>query len=326
MTEILNNIETINAQSVSTAWAFNFTDSGQKREEALNCFYDLAVSPAKYDFISFLLDAEHYRCLTGLSSLRLIFVPGPNNGFRIDELPPQDTNRRLMMLKNILIPLCDMLGVPGEIVVCPDRETAAEFQEGEVFPTDYLVAQPAPHYGQHIAVRAYKRGLYPLRAVKPIDAQPDLITITLRESSYWPTRNGNRDTWLKAADMIKAAGLRVLFIPDVDSPPLEGYNCDMQASTDLHRRAALYESAAHNLFISNGPAWMAAAMSKPACTMFKVISQGAVSCSDKYFRQIGFPKGSQIGRDNHRIVWEDDTEEAVVPVVQEIINAYANRS
>jgi hypothetical protein len=281
----------------------------------LTAFYDLALSPAKYDFVGFLQNADRYRKLMLLEGIRFVFVLGPNQGFREDALPPAPPKRALM-LNNILIPMCFMLGIPVEIIIAT-REEARELQTGEIFPMGYLVDNPVNHYGAHIMTREFRRGNYPLKPVKKIEKQPDLITITLRECHYWPTRNGNRETWLAAAEIIKKAGLRVLFIPDVDSLPIE--DSDTEASIDLNRRAAIYESAEHNFFVNNGPAWMAAAMPNTNCTIFKILAEGAVCVSEKYYRNIGFPKGSQIGRPNHKIVWEDDTKEHVLPVVHEVI-------
>lgn len=288
----------------------------------LTAFYDLMVCPAKYDFLGFLLDAERFRRLTQQESVRFVFVPGPNHGFREDPLPPHSIPRRKMMLDNILVPMCQMTGAQVEVIICPTRQDARKYQTGEIFPMGYLVDDPIKDYGTHVFMRAFARKFYPLHAVNQIQPQPDLITITLRESHYWPARNGNRETWLAAAEMIKAAGLRPLFVPDVDSPPVEGWESDKEASTNLHHRAALYESAAHNFFVSNGPAWMAAAMPKVNSTIFKAATEtGGVSCSKDYWELAGFPVGSQIGRHNHRIVWEDDTKEAVLPVVVELIES-----
>ncbi len=285
----------------------------------LNAFYDLAVSPAKYDFIGFLLDAERYRQMTGEDGIRFIFVPGPNDGFRVDKLPPHTPELRARMLNNILFPMCGMIDTKVEVYMCAKREDALKFEEGEIFPSEYRVGNPTSHYGTHIFIRHFKRGNFPLKAAYQIEKQPELITISLRESHYWPNRNSNREHWFEAAKIIKEAGLRVLFIPDVDSPPVEGWDVDVLSCTDLNRRAAIYESAAHNFFVSNGPAWMAAAMGSVNATMFKLLVKDTPLCTAKFYNAVWFPVGSQIGRDNHRIVWASDTMQAIIPVVENVI-------
>lgn len=293
----------------------------------LNAFYDFAVSSAKYDFVGFLLEAERYRQMTGKDGIRFIFVPGPNDGFREDSLPPSPEIRYKMMV-NILFPMCEMLGVSHEVLLCPDRDIALDvqlcvdsggFESREILPVDYKVTNPSSLYGMQTITRAFRRHFYPLRAAHPIAKQSDLITITLRECHYWPTRNSRREVWFKAAQIIKDAGFRVLFIPDTDSLPIEGWACDTEAATNLHRRAAIYESAAHNFFVSNGPAWMAAAMSGVSGSIFKMVADGAPTCSSKFYKNIGFPEGSQIGRDNFKLVWQDDTEDHVLSEVRRVI-------
>ena len=53
--------------------------------DQLTSFYDLAVTPCSFDFFSYLVNAEICRKRRGLSSIRLIFVKGPNKGFRQDK-------------------------------------------------------------------------------------------------------------------------------------------------------------------------------------------------------------------------------------------------
>lgn len=285
----------------------------------LNAFYDLSVSPVKYDFVGFLLSVEHHRILTGENQVRIIFVPTVDGGFRIDKLPPYGNEKRRNMLINIVLPMCGMLGYPVDVVVCAEREQAKPFLTETIFPTQYTLKTPIPHYGHQTIARAFNNGFYPLVARKPIPRMNDTITISLRESHYWPSRNGNRKTWLKAAEMIKDFGLKPLFIPDVDSEPVEGFESNTEASSSLNTRAALYDASAHNLFVNNGVAWLAAAMKTANCTIFNMVAEGAPCCSPSFFESVGFPVGSQIGRDNHKIVWEPDSEEAVLPEVESII-------
>ena len=59
---------------------------------SLNCFYDLSVSPCSYDFFAFLISAELHRVRNGFDSLKLIFVPGPEKGYRLDNLRTFEQN------------------------------------------------------------------------------------------------------------------------------------------------------------------------------------------------------------------------------------------
>ena len=59
--------------------------------------YDLGVSPPSYDFLSFLAEAERHRRANGFTHINLMFQPGPMNGFRDDELPPDTATREGML-------------------------------------------------------------------------------------------------------------------------------------------------------------------------------------------------------------------------------------
>ena len=58
----------------------------KKQSDVLYAFYDLAVSPATFDIVHFLILAEQARILSELNSLHIVMVPGPNEGFRINDL------------------------------------------------------------------------------------------------------------------------------------------------------------------------------------------------------------------------------------------------
>ncbi len=291
----------------------------------LNAFYDFAVSPAKHDFVSFMLDAERFRRLTGWHGINFIFVPGPAGGFREDKLPPRDPEVRRSMFMKILVPMTKMLECQTKVTICQDREQALALMKGEIFPTEYTVKVPTMHYGTQLMMRAFMRGEYPFVAPLKMHPKPDLITITLRETDYWDQRNSNRETWLAAAEAIKSAGLRVLFIPDTHSAEIVGWKSDKEATYNLLRRVAIYDAAAYNLFVANGPACIAMAMKSVNGIMFKVLND-APATSASFYTGIGFPPGSQIGRDNFNLVWEDDTKEVVLPEVERVVRLVKGKS
>ena len=68
---------------------------------SLNCFYDLSVSPCSYDFFAFLISAELHRVRNGFDSLKLIFVPGPEKGYRLDNLRTFEQNDNFF--KNVVV-------------------------------------------------------------------------------------------------------------------------------------------------------------------------------------------------------------------------------
>ena len=167
-------------------------------------------------------------------------------------------------------------------------------------------------------VRACRAKVLPF-VVDGVTPDPDLVTITLRQSTYWPTRNSNIAEWLKVAHALRARGKRVVFVPDAegDGSELEGFEIDRLASTDLIHRARLAASASLNLAINNGPVWMLAPMPQVTSMLFKMISPGAPAVSPLFFKTHELPVGTQMGRANHKIVWEDDNAETSLAAIDE---------
>ena len=90
----------------------------------LYCFYDMEVSPASYDFFTFLHSAEICRLRRGFGSIKLILVKGSNFDFRHDEIRTRSQNETFfqnVILPGIsLLPSCDSFmwlpreeGLPG---------------------------------------------------------------------------------------------------------------------------------------------------------------------------------------------------------------------
>lgn len=279
----------------------------------LTAFYDLAASPPTYDFVGFLVSAERYRLALGADRMRVILVPGPAHGFRADSLPPQDPTARLRMRQKIVEPMCALL---------PSCEGVWNVQranldlDGPVFPIGYD-GRPMRHYGMDHIVAAARAGCYPLRAPKPLSTLPPrTVTITLREASYWPTRNSCRPAWIEAAESLKARGWNPVFVPDTDGPDLPmGLPQYPNASVDLIFRANLYAAAALNLFVNNGPAWVASLMDGCPVVVLKMVSASPAT-SEIHFRDCDLPPGSQLGRPGHWIAWEDDTTEAILRAIE----------
>ena len=275
----------------------------------LKAYYDLYKSPASFDFISFLVNAENYRKENGEENIEIIIMPGPIDGFRRDNLPPHDPKIRLQMLYNIVVQACSLLPSVAEVTISQTRERKIN---GNVFPIGYTPENKLSNYGLPVMIKMWQKKEFPLVAPKPREKDNKLITITLRECSYWPMRNSNKQTWQIAAAYLRKKGFKVLFVRDSES--CEPYNSGgfIEVNNDICENAALYESAHANLFVNNGPAWMATFLKNANVTIFKMISVGAPASSPDFFNQCGLPVGSQIGKEGHRIIWKDDTVENIL--------------
>jgi hypothetical protein len=259
--------------------------------------YDLEHSPPTYDFIGFLLSAELERLRRGLKDFRVAIIPGSAGGFRPDNLPPYTIGEREQMRDRIVVPMATLLPSCAGVEVRSDRSR----------PEGDTIWFGEKHYGTGLYVAAYAKGLFPLRAPSPVARDP-YVTITLREASYWPTRNSNVSEWLKVGAWLRSRGLRPVFVRD-SAKTGEGlpFDTDHRASVDLVHRANLYAGAVTNLFVSNGPAWMCMAMGAPMLVC-KMVAPNAPAVSPGFFAAAGMPVGTQIaGTGPHqRILWEDD--------------------
>jgi hypothetical protein len=280
----------------------------------LTAVYDLAVSPPTFDCVGFLAAADRYRIQLGDEQFKVAIVPGPDHGFRADCLPPRAPEKRMTMRRQIVEAACGLL--PACIGVDIVQRAALRLT-GPVFPLAYHPGNPEAHYGAGRILESCRAKHFPFRA-EPAPLAPRTVTMTLRESHYWPQRNSNRYAWLAAGDRLIDLGYQVIIIPDVDSAPLPGrFGIADFATTDLRARAELYAGAAANLFINNGPAWLATLMDRVPVTIFKMLAEGAPACSAPFFAGHGLHVGAQIGRPGHRIAWEDDTADAIVRSFEE---------
>lgn len=284
----------------------------------LTAIYDLACSPPTYDAVSFLMAAEREKRRLGLDGIAVIITPGPDHGFRRDNLPPRDPALRLSMLSNIVLPLCRLL--PSCMAVeTPDSRNIGV--EGPRFPDGWRPQRPTSLYGARLAIECAREGLAPFRAPAPIATCQRLLTMTLREASYWPTRNSDRRAWLEAARLLAREGWHVVIVPDAESPafdePLpDGVVLDAPAALDLIRRANLYAGARLNLFVNNGPAWLAAAMAQTNSAVVRMEAAEAPCVSDAYFKGVGLPRGTQLGRKGHHIAWSGESVPEIMAAVE----------
>jgi len=264
----------------------------------LTAVYDLAVSPPTYDFISFLAEAERARIEAGHTHLDVVFMAGPVDGFREDNLPP-DTAARDGMLARICVPACRLLPSVRNVSVLKNRQDV----EGNIFPHGWTVLTPVHHYGTFYlknALRCLRATASARRAVK---VQKPYVTITLRQAEYWPKRNSNLDEWSQAAQHMAQRGFEVVWLEDTSE------SADV-AAWDVDIRLALYEGAACNLGVSNGPMALCY-VSDVSYLVFKLIAPDSPTASAEFLRANGMEVGDQFGG-NGRLVWEDDNADVII--------------
>jgi hypothetical protein len=209
------------------------------------CF-NCAAGPFNYDFLIWLVDAEMTRIRAGAPApLKVGFWMGRDGKSEWLEHP---SFRR--MYENVMRPALALVGAV-EDVECRGR-----------FSDMFLPFN---------IVRAAREGeAVPRFRTVPIDPLPaevnrGAVTITLRETSFWPHRNSNVPAWLYFAENLIKQGERVVIVRDTERAfaPLDGFRCAPLASIDLQARAELYAGAKTNLFVANGPVHVAMFLDVP---------------------------------------------------------------
>jgi hypothetical protein len=277
---------------------------------SLTACYDLQYCPPTYDVIGFLLTAEQARIDGGHNDIDIRILPGPRDGFRRDKLPPFTAAERRQMRDGIVVPMTGLLPSVRSVMVSRDRNK----------PDGPLIGYGTRLYGTGVFASAFARGLFPLKSPPAARIKP-YATITLREAPYWPTRNSRLPEWLKVAGWLQSNNIDPVIIRDTAKADEDlPFETSPLAAKDLSTRAAFYAGAALNLFVNNGPAWMAMAMNVPVL-ICKLIAPGAPCTNADFFRKSGMEQGQQMrGCGPHqRLLWADDDAGAVIDAARTML-------
>ena len=330
-------------------------------DQTLYAFYDLAVSPATYDFLTFLILTEHERQRLGCSAVHLVFVPGHEAGFRTGDL---GTYRRIgarqynteslrWRLRNILLPGSWLLPACRQVTACATREEAYTIRKclaKRIFPADYDLHTPRPFYGWRHFFDYTERSPFvaslaaPPQARAYVDQWQDrctdgrkIITITLRECPYEPGRNSNLSAWGAFIKTLDQAVYYPVIIRDMDTAfaplpaDLQEVPVFPEAVWNLEIRAALYEAGYLNLYVNNGPAMVSLFNRTTRMLIFKIITESCGATSSAYFHSAGITPGAQyrILTPYQKLIWSDDQTKVLVREFKKLVSVigfYENAS
>lgn len=258
--------------------------------------YNCARGSMNFDFIPWLIDAEMARIREGMPSpLKVCFWFGRDGktGFQ--------TKGRRQFLDNVMRPALALIGAVEDLAAVEGR--CNEFY----LPKNIVVASAL---GEQVP-----RLRHPSKTIH----YPNLVTITLRECEEWPHRNSNIQAWIQFAEDIQRQGFAPIFIRDTAKAfdRVDGFASDPEASIDIQERCALYEAAACNLFVANGPCTLALFGSRPWLTFIETFPDGhRYECNTPKFWREG--QGIEIGSQFpwcsplQRIVWKKDDYDNIV--------------
>src|SRR5262245_2988613 len=277
--------------------------------------YEVTIEPISFDFIAWLVQVKMLQAQAG--------VPGPT---------------KICFVRNKVIDHFT------------DPEYRAKFYESVIYPSLALfdcVQTPEAKEGRQVSSYNYGPIVEASRDGTPVPkiqvperfrvAMKDClegiepVVITLREHRYYTHRNSALTDWLKFAEYLQNRGEHVIFVRDfaLADEDITGFETMPEASRDILVRAALYESAKCNCFVSNGPASLALFGSRPFLQFILCDETEA----DRYiqntpqwwFTNHGIVPGEQFPwcAPNQRIIWKPDMFETMVEAWEETFPAMA---
>lgn len=286
----------------------------------------------------------------GLAPIRSI--DGPADAYNYDVSAEPISHDFIVWLATIKM-IQASEGVIGPTKVCftrnlqtdsfADGKYRAEFFKSVMAPALKLfdcVQDPAAKAGRRVDIYTYreivdrvKRGEKAPRIHVPETLMADMATnlkgikpvvITLREHIHWEHRNSEYDAWLKFAEYLTERGEHVIFVRDYAKADedITGFETFPAASKDFLVRAALYENAKCNLFVSNGPATISLFGSRPFLQFIHCEESEAGTYPQNtpqwWWLNHGISKGQQFpwSAPDQRIVWAPDTYENIVEAWQ----------
>ena len=245
------------------------------KDDTLFAFYDLAVSPISFDFISFVIQSEVARREAGLKNIKFVIVPMDEFGGHHDNTQFDDKHAHWRM-SNVVFPICWLLPTCHGVSICDSRKAATEIFEKmvvHVFPTKYRVDVPIDrhHTGWTVIDAHLGKDIYCIEAsrqakeyarqwIEQHAGGKKCIPLTLREAPFGTKRNSDPEVWPALAKKLKANGYFPVVLRDIDTAlkshpsEYEGIAAFPEGSFNLELRMALYEESYLCMFVSNGPA------------------------------------------------------------------------
>lgn len=301
--------------------------------KVLNAIYDLRISPASFDFITFLISAETERADRGFGKIKLIILKNASkDGFRIDTIRGHKQN--IHFFYNVMLQSIALFPNIGTFHYCELDELPAGINSSNVFPSDWTISRPTAGHLARTFVQAKRNGklveslTVPKYAMEALDSflsannKKQIITLTMREIER-DDPDGRRslklDSWSKYFDFLLCS---THFMPVVVRDWSKLFSDKIFASAmespifsdSVAIRAALYQRASLNFFKVNGPA---------ALSLFNQISKTAVffepdshSSTSKEWYKLRFQMdhGDQFPglNSNSLYFWGPDTFENIV--------------
>ncbi len=273
--------------------------------------YDVSKQSISHDFIAWLVTVKMLQAkeLGKETKTRLCFLKKQKEIY-------VDAKYREGFFASVMVPALDLF----------DVERTAEATEGrKIDCCTYCDIVEMAKAGQSVPRIAVPEKLMADMQANLEGKQP--VTITLREHKHWQHRNSSTTDWLRFAHYLEERGEHVIFVRDYANADedITGFETMPAASKNFLVRAALYENAKCNCFVSNGPATLGLFGNRPWLQFVDVRTDEEYEQNrpDWWLRNHGLAKGDQFpwSAPNQRIIWQPDTYEHMVAAWEETFPA-----
>jgi len=310
-------------------------NDSDSRTDRVVAVYDLNSNTRTFDFAYFLAGAECFAKLHGRQQFELLIVQHDPTveSMRNAEFARANKATQRWRFENILLPLINLCpACAGHAYLPLDAGVRARLAESRVYPEGYDGrAIPGLDHGEVCALVNRAGGFVGLRASPLAGTLVDrwrsakaiskpLVTITLREYPYDTARNSNVPEWLKFARDVRCRGYEPVIVPDnyrlFDHNDYGGCQAFPEAALHMDLRAALYEQAALNFFVPNGPTALGLLNPTVNYVEIKMLVRGSHDSSDAALRGRGTAIGQRsyfdVPTESYQVLsWRDDTYEEI---------------
>lgn len=270
--------------------------------------YEVSAEPVAFDFIAWLVTVKMIQAQAGVEGpTKICFIRNKQADNFVDPA------YRAKFYETVMYPALRLFD-------CVQDKEAKEGRRNNVYTYKEMVGwskrgQPVPRIAPPPDIMAGMRAN--LDGIEP-------VVITLREHHHWTHRNSALTDWLKFAEYLHKRGEHVIFVRDYAKADedIAGFDTMPVASRDLLVRAALYEHAKCNFFVSNGPATLGLFGSRPwiqfiECRDDEIYLQNTPQW---WFLNHGIVPGEQFPwcAPNQRIVWKPDTLDAMIEAWEDV--------
>lgn len=172
--------------------------------------------------------------------------------------------------------------------------------------------------------------------IKKNNISKKIVTITIRDCSYFPLRNSNLNNWKKIYKYLESNNYYPIILDDMENlsvqsnkNSLDGFNQYYYANIDLRARLALYEEAYMNLSVNHGPSQLLIYSKYCKFLIFKhYVNDEESPASLKKIEEItGLKKNQQYPFFNkyQKLIWDvDDNEDLVINNFKKVIDNLKN--